>query len=63
MRFKTLATLSHSVNRKVLKNSSQLTLHACNDPLEGGHILAHFKIPARRQAGRSLGSLLTRIVL
>ncbi|MCD6086247.1 hypothetical protein J7J37_01675 [bacterium] len=22
----------------------------CNDPLQGGHILAHFKVPARRQA-------------
>jgi len=30
-----------------------VVLDDCNDPLQGGHILAHFKVPARRQAGLS----------
>jgi len=27
-----------------------VVLDDCNDPLEDGHILAHFKVDARRQA-------------
>jgi len=32
-------------------SSLDVVLDDCNDPLEGRHILAHFKVSARRQAG------------
>jgi len=52
---------SDSPKKSLIKKLSKESMERYKN--KGGHILAHFKVPARRQAGRSLSSLLTIILI